>query len=164
MLSKTIQNALNEQINKEMYSSYLYMSMATHCVEHNHLGFASWLRVQSREEWSHAMKLYNYIHNDGGHVELDTIEKPAVKFKSPKDIFVQVLAHEQTVTASITKLYELAMKEKNYPTQILLQWFITEQVEEENTAKMILDKLTLIGENVPGLLYLDKELGKRAAK
>jgi ferritin len=164
MLSKTIQTALNDQINKEMFSSYLYMSMATHCVEHNLMGFAAWLRVQSAEEWAHAMKFYNYIHNDGGHVELQTIEKPLAKFKSPKEIFGMVLEHEQKVTASITKLYELALKEKDYPTQIMLQWFISEQVEEENTATQILDKLTLIGESVPGLLYLDKELGKRAAK
>jgi ferritin len=140
------------------------MSMATHCIEQNHMGFAAWLRVQSAEEWGHAMKFYTYIHDDGGHVELQTIEKPLAKFKSPKEIFAMVLEHEKKVTASITKLYELALKEKDYPTQIMLQWFISEQVEEENNAKMILEKLTVIGESIPGLLYLDKELGKRAAK
>ena len=164
MLSKAIQNALNEQINAEMFSSYLYLSMATHCAEENLNGIASWMRVQSREEWGHGMKLYDYIHANGGHVELKTIDGPKAKFKSPLDLFNQVLDHEKKVTGLINKLYELTLKEKDYPTQILLQWFITEQVEEENTAFLIIDKLKMIGDSIPGLLYFDKELGKRAAK
>jgi ferritin len=163
MISKTMQSALNKQINAEMYSSYLYLAMATYCTEENLEGFANWLRVQSREEWGHAMKFYGYVHDSSGHVDLQEIEKPSENYKSPMDIFNHVLSHEKDVTAMIDKLYELALKEKDYPSQIMLQWFITEQVEEERTAQLIVDKLKLIGESIPGLLYLDKDLGKRAA-
>jgi len=163
MLSKTVENALNEQIKNEMYSSYLYLAMATFCEEINFAGFANWLRVQSGEENEHAMKFYGYIHDRGGHVELHAIEKPTTKFKSPKDIFVRVLEHEQKVTAMINKLYEIALKEKDYPTQILLQWFISEQVEEERNATAIIDKLNMVGEHGPALIMLDRELGSRKA-
>ena len=105
MLSKTIQSSINQQVNDEMYSSYLYLSMATHCAEQNLNGIAGWMRVQSREEWGHGMKLYDYIHANGGHVELKTIEGPKAKFKSPLDMFNQVLEHEKKVTVLITKLY-----------------------------------------------------------
>ncbi|MGA2625383.1 MAG: ferritin [Bacteroidota bacterium] len=161
MLSKAIQDAINEQIKNEMFSSYLYLSMATYCEEANLPGFAQWLRVQSNEENEHAMKFYSYVHDQRGHVELHAIEKPATKFKSPKDVFTHVLEHEQKVTAMITKLYELALKGKDYPTQILLQWFITEQVEEERNAAAIIEKLDVVGEHGPALLMLDREMGSR---
>jgi len=161
MLNKAIQDAINEQIKNEMFSSYLYLSMATYCEEANLPGFAQWLRVQSNEENEHAMKFYSYVHDRRGHVELHAIEKPPTKFKSPKDVFTQVLEHEKKVTVMITKLYELALKGKDYPTQILLQWFITEQVEEERNAAAIIEKLDVVGEHGPALLMLDRELGSR---
>ncbi len=161
MISKTIQNALNQQINKEIYSSYLYLAMSTMCAESNFPGFAAWLRIQSGEEYTHAMKIYGYIHDHGNHVELDAIDKPPVKFKSPKDIFAQVLEHEKKVTGMINKLYELAVKEDDYPTQIFLQWFICEQVEEEINAAAIIERLKLVGDAGPALIMLDRELGAR---
>ena len=108
MLSKTIQDAINDQINKELYSSYLYLSMATYYAESNLSGFAAWMRVQSSEEYAHAMKFYGYVIERNGHVELEAIEKPHSKFKSPVDVFKQVLEHEQKVTAMINRIYELA--------------------------------------------------------
>ncbi len=164
MLSKSLQNALNSQINAEMYSAYAYLAMSTYCAEQNFNGFAAWLRVQSGEENDHAMKFYHYIHQHGGHVELDAIDKPPVKFKSPKDVFDQVLTHEKKVTALITKLYELALKEKDYATQAFLQWFITEQVEEENNATQIVERMKMIGSEGPQIFLLDRELGMRASK
>jgi ferritin len=162
MLSKTIQNALNEQINKEMFSAYLYLAMATGCAETNLPGAARWLRIQSNEENEHAMKLYDYIHRHGGHAELQAIDKPPTKYKSAKDIFIHVLDHEQKVTAMITKLYELAVKENDYPTQIFLQWFLTEQVEEEKNAIEIIERLKMIGDHIPALIMFDRELGSRS--
>ncbi len=164
MLSKTIQRALNDQINKEMYSAYIYLSMSTHCAEENLPGFAQWLRVQGSEENEHAMKIYHYIHQHGGHVELDAIAKPPVKFKSAKEIFNQVLEHEKSVTEMIRKLYEMAVKEKDYATQAFLQWFIAEQVEEENTAAQIVQRLEMVGAEGPTLFLLDREMGMRAGK
>jgi ferritin len=161
MISKAIQNAINEQIKNEMYSSYLYLAMATYCAEENLPGFAQWLHMQSKEENEHAMKFYGYIHSQGGHVELSVIDKPPVKFKSPLDIFTHVLDHEKKVTAMIHKLYELALKEKDYPTQIMLHWFIKEQVEEEESATQIIEKIRMIGDQGPALIMLDRELGSR---
>ncbi len=163
MLSKSILNALNDQINKEMYSAYLYLAMSTGCAERNLPGFANWLRVQSKEENAHAMKMYGYVHDHGNHVELQAIEKPPTKFKSPREIFEHVLEHEQKVTGMIRKIYELAFKENDYATQIFMQWFVTEQVEEEKNAAYILDRLKLIGDHVPALIMFDKEVGARAA-
>ena len=162
MISKTIQNAINEQINKELFSAYLYLSMATYCAESNLPGFARWLRVQSDEENKHAMKLYGYVHQHGNHVELQGIDKPPVKFKSPRDIFNHVLEHEQKVTGMINKLYELALKEDDYPTQIFLQWFVTEQVEEEKNAVEIIERMKMIGDQMSLMIMLDREMGARA--
>jgi ferritin len=164
MLSKAVQNALNEQINHEMYSSYLYLGMSTFCAEANLQGFAGWLKVQSAEEYGHAMKLYGYIHDRGGHVDLMAIEKPAARYKSAKDVFAHVVDHEEKVTALIRKLYELAAKEKDYPTQILLEWFITEQVEEERNAAAIVERMNMIGDHMPAMIMLDRELGMRKSE
>ena len=164
MLSKTIQDAINEQINKELYSSYLYLSMSAYCAEQNMPGFAAWMSVQSHEENTHAMKFYGYIHDRSGHVELEAIDKPHAKFKSAVDIFKQVLEHEQKVSGMITRLYELAVKEKDYPTQIMLEWFITEQIEEEKTAGEILEQLKLVGDSPVSLIMMDRQLAARAAK
>jgi len=164
MLSKAIQDAINEQINKELFSSYLYLAMSTYYAESNFSGFASWMKVQSSEEYGHAMKFYSYVIERNGHVELETIEKPHAKFKSPVDVFKQVLEHEKKVTAMINKLYELAMKEKDYPTQIMLEWFITEQLEEEKSAGDILEQLKMIGDSSVSLIMMDRQLAARANK
>jgi ferritin len=164
MLSKAIQDAINNQINKELYSSYLYLAMSTYYAESNFSGFASWMKVQSTEEYGHAMKFYCYVIERNGHVELETIEKPNAKFKSPVDVFKQVLEHEQKVTAMINKLYELAIKEKDYPTQIMLEWFITEQLEEEKSAGDILDQLKMVGDSPVSLIMMDRQLAARAKK
>jgi ferritin len=164
MLSKTIQDAINGQINKELYSSYLYLSMATYYAESNLPGFAAWMRVQSSEEYAHAMKFYGYVIERNGHVELEAIEKPLSKFKSPVDVFKQVLEHEQKVTGMINKIYELAAKEKDYPTQIMLEWFITEQLEEEKSAGDIFEELKMIGESSVSLIMMDRQLAARANK
>ena len=164
MLSKAIQDAINDQINKEMYSSYLYLSMSTYYAESNFSGFASWMKVQSTEAYRHAMKFYDYVVERNGHVELETIEKPHAKFKSPADVFKQVLEHEQKVTAMINKLYELAVKEKDYPTQIMLGWFITEQLEEEKSAGDILEELKMVGDSPVSLIMIDRQLAARASK
>ena len=164
MLSKAIQDAINNQINKELYSSYLYLAMSSHFAEANLSGFSSWMRVQSGEEYGHAMKFYGYVIERNGHVELDAIDKPQTKFKSPTEVFKQVLEHEQKVTAMITKLYELAVKEKDYPSQIMLQWFITEQVEEERNAGDILEQLKMIGESPVSIIMMDRQLAARGNK
>ena len=164
MLSKTIQDAINEQINKELYSSYLYLSMSSYYAESNLSGFAGWMRVQSTEEYAHAMKFYGYVIERNGHVELEAIDKPNAKFKSPVDVFKQVLEHEQKVTGVINKLYELAFKEKDYPTQIMLEWFITEQLEEEKSASDILEQLKMIGDSPVSMIMMDRQLAARGSK
>ena len=164
MLTKTLEDAINNQINKELFSSYLYLAMSSHFAESNLGGFASWMRVQSTEEYGHAMKFLNYVLERNGHVDLETIEKPAAKFKAPLDVFKQVLEHEQKVTAMINKIFELAVREKDYPTQIMLQWFITEQLEEEKSAGDILEQLKMIGDSPVSIIMMDRQLGARASK
>jgi ferritin len=162
MLSKAILEGLNEQINKEISSAYLYLAMASYCETLTLPGTATWLRVQWQEELSHALKLFEYVNSRGGHVVFDAIPKPPAKHKSIRDVFEQVLAHEQKVTASIHKLYELTLKEKDYATQIELQWFIKEQVEEEKAAADILEQFRMMGDSGTPLLMMDRQLGARA--
>jgi ferritin len=162
MLSKTIQKALNNQIRYEFASSYLYLSMAAFCEESNLAGMAKWMRMQSDEEKSHGMKLFDYVHERISSVELGALDQPPKDFKSPLEMFNQVYAHELKVTESITKLYSLAIKENDYPTQVMLQWFITEQVEEEKTALGIIEQLKITGDSPVSLLMLDRQLGARA--
>ncbi|MDE3057683.1 MAG: ferritin [Bacteroidota bacterium] len=164
MLSQIIQDALNEQIKNELFSAYLYLSMSAYCAEASLPGFAQWMRLQSGEENTHAMKIFSYILERTGHVELQALEKPQSKFASPMALFKQVLEHEKKVTGMINNLYELAVKEKDYPTEIMLEWFITEQLEEEKTAGEIIQLLTMVGENGPALLMLDRQLAARGAK
>jgi ferritin len=164
MLSKTMQDALNEQIQKEYQSSYLYLAMAAYCEASNLPGSATWMRVQSQEELKHAMKLYDHIVDRGGRVMLQAIQQPPVEYKSALDIFEKALAHEQLVTASIHKLYALSLKENDYPAQIMLQWFVTEQVEEEKSAGLVVEQLKAVGESKTSLMLLDRHLGKRAGE
>jgi ferritin len=161
MINKTLQNAINSQIQAEMFSSYLYLAMSNYCESKNFKGTAQWFLTQSKEEWEHAMKFYKFLLDRGGSVTLKTIEAPQQDFKSILDAFETTLEHEKKVTSLINKLYELSLKEKDYPTQILLQWFITEQVEEEANAVSIIEKLKAIGEKGGSIFWLDKELGKR---
>jgi len=161
MISKTMEQAINEQINKELYSSYLYLSMAAYFEGKNLPGFATWMRVQADEEREHGMKFFEYLVDRGANVELKPIAGPASEWKTSLDVFKQVQEHEAFVTASINALYELALKEKDYPTQVLLQWFITEQVEEEKNAASIIQQLELIDAKGTAVLMLDHQLGKR---
>jgi ferritin len=162
MISKAMQDAINDQINKELYSSYLYLSMAAYFENKNLPGFAHWMRIQEGEEREHAMKFYDFMLDRGATVLLAAIAAPESDWKSALDLFKQVAQHEAAVTASINALYELALKEKDYPAQVMLQWFITEQVEEEKNAAEIVQQLELVEARGTAVLMLDHQLGKRA--
>jgi ferritin len=161
MIGKTMQDALNEQINKELFSSYLYLSMAAYFEDKNLPGFANWMRIQADEEREHAMKFYDFILERGGRVLLAAIDAPPAEWKSNLEAFEAAAAHEAKVTASINALYELAMKEKDYPAQVMLQWFITEQVEEEKNAADVIAQLKMVEAHDTAVLMLDHRLGKR---
>ncbi len=163
MVSQPILDAMNNQVMHELYSAYFYLSMSASCDAANLPGFANWLKVQAQEEQGHAMKFYGYILDRGGKVVLQAIPQPPYDFASPLAIFEQVYEHEQKVTALIHKLYKLAVQEDDVASQIFLQWFITEQVEEEKTASDIVDLLRKIGPSVGSLYQLDHNLGKRSA-
>jgi ferritin len=163
MISQTIQGAINDQIKHEFFSSYLYLSMSAYFETLSLPGFASWMRVQSQEEHEHAMKFFDFLNDRGGSVELQALDQPAGEFQSPLDVFEQALAHERKVTSLIHRLYELALKESDYATQTLLQWFITEQVEEEKNAGQIVEQLKMTGGEPSALLLLDRDLAGRGA-
>jgi ferritin len=164
MITKIMQDAMNDQINKELYSSYLYLSMAAYFEDRNLSGFAHWMRVQEAEEREHAMKFYDFILERGGKVLLKAIDAPKTEWKTTLEIAEEVAAHEAKVTASIYALYETALKEKDYPAQIMLQWFISEQVEEEKNAADIVANLKLIEEGRTAVLMLDHQLAKRGGE
>jgi len=161
MLSKKMEEALNSQLNKELYSAYLYMSMSAYSTYIGLKGFANWFMVQYQEEMMHAMKIYDYINAQGGQVKLMAIEQPATEFKSPLDMFEKTLEHEKFITRSINDLVDLAITEKDHATNIFLQWYVTEQIEEEGNDNEIIAKLKLVGEDGNGLLMVDKELAMR---
>ncbi len=163
-IEQKVLKAMNEQINKELFSSYLYLSMSAYCESENYPGCAKWLEVQSNEEREHAMKIYRYIHERGESVELEAIDKPKTEFKNLSQLFAMVFDHEQKISASITALYETAMKANDYPTQIMLQWFITEQVEEEKNAHEIVDLLKKVGDSPVSVMMFDRQLGARTGK
>jgi ferritin len=162
-LSKKMQDALNEQIKEEIASAYIYLSMAAYCESINLGGFAHWMANQSNEELSHAMKFYNYIYDRGGRVVLEAIDKPASEFAGPTDVFEKTLAHEQFITGRIHNLYAMAVEEKDYASQGVLQWFVNEQVEEEKTASDILEMLKMVGDKGQGLIMLDRQLAQRGS-
>ena len=164
MINKPMQDAMNEQINKEMFSSYLYLSMAAYFEDKNLPGFANWMRLQADEEREHAMKFYDFILERGGRVQLKAIEAPKTDWGSNLEVVEEVAAHEALVTASINDLYELALKEKDYPSQVMLQWFITEQVEEESSVAEVLASLKMIEARETAVLQLDHRLSKRKAE
>lgn len=161
MISKTMQDAINEQINRELYSSYLYLAMAAHFEAATLPGFAHWMRIQSGEETVHAMKLYDHLLERGGTVELKTIAAPPTDWKSTIEIQREVLNHEEQVTASIYEVYEVALAEKDYAAQVLLHWFINEQVEEERNASEIVRQLQRVEARETAVLMLDHRLSKR---
>ena len=161
MSSNTVVKAMNDQVAMEFHAAYLYLSMAGYLESENLPGFASWMRMQYQEEVTHALRFFDFLLEAGDKVELQAIPKPVASFKGPLDVFKKALAHEKRVMASITKIYETAVKAKDYPAQIMLQWFINEQQEEERTASDIIAKLELVGDNGPALLMLDRELGSR---
>jgi ferritin len=162
MIAKKMENALNEQINAEMYSAYLYLSMAAHFESENLSGFAKWMRVQTQEEEAHAKKLFEYVLERGGKVTLKAIEAPPAQWKSPLAAFEAAHKHEQSITERINKLAELATDQKDHATSVFLQWYVNEQVEEEAQVDKIVRTLKATNE-APGALYMiDRELGQRA--
>ena len=160
-MNKKLSEEINVQINKEMFSAYLYLSMAAHFEGKNLGGFASWMEKQAEEEMEHAMKFYHFMNEVGERVVLDAIEKPESEFGKPVDIFQKVLEHEQFVTSRIHLLYKIAVEVMDYPAQVFLQWYINEQVEEEANATDILEKLKMAGDSGNALLMLDRLLGSR---
>jgi len=161
-MKKDVQDAINDQIRAEFESSYTYLAMAAVMESANLKGFGNWLRIQWEEEVGHAMRLYDFVLQRGGQVELKALEKPKVSSKEPQKLFREVLKMEQDNTARIHKLYDLAVSEKDYALQTLLHWFIDEQVEEEDIVDDILEKLKLIGDSGPNLFLLDQEMGQRS--
>ncbi len=153
--------ALNNQVNAEMYSSYLYLSMESYFQSVSLSGFASWMRGQVQEELFHGMKFYDFVNERGGRVTLDTIGKPDSEWKSVLAAFEHILKHEQMVTAMINDLMDLAIAEQDHATKIFLQWFVSEQVEEEATVGEVVNKLRLIKNDSAGLFFLDAEMAKR---
>ncbi|HEY3312353.1 MAG TPA: ferritin [Anaerolineales bacterium] len=161
MISKAMETAINEQINKEFYSSYLYLSMAAYFEGVTLPGAAKWMYVQAGEEREHAMKLFEHLVDRGGKVALGAIAAPETEWAGPMAAFKAVYEHEQFVTKSIHSLYEVALKEKDYSAQVLLQWFINEQVEEEKNASEIVESMKRIESRETAVLQLDHQLGKR---
>lgn len=165
MIKETIEKSLNKQLNEELYSSYLYLAMAAWFESENLMGFSKWMKIQSQEEYGHAMKIYSYILQLNGKVKLGTIESPKGNWKNAQDVFQETYEHEKLISASIHEIVDNAYSTKDYATVNFLNWFIGEQVEEESTALNIFERLKMIGlDNQNGLLYLDRELGFRASK
>ena len=163
MLSKKVQNALNDQLNKELVSSYLYLSLSSLLEDKNLGGMAAWMKAQAAEELGHAMKFYGYILERDGSVDLRPVAVPEGNYKNPKDIFKAAYEHEQYITKSINKIFEVSQDAKDYATTSFLQWFIDEQVEEEASTKAVVDKLELVADHPGGLFMVDRELGARGA-
>ena len=163
MLSDKMQTALNSQLNAELYSGYLYLAMNAYFKSINLDGFANWMYYQAQEELTHGMKFYDFINQRGGRVALESIEAPPAQWDSPLAAFEATLAHEQKVTGLINDLVEVAVDERDHATQIFLQWFVSEQVEEEESVGGVLEQLKLMGEAKGGLFMIDRELAKRSA-
>jgi ferritin len=163
MINKKIQDALNAQITLEQYSAQLYLAMSAHCEGRSFRGFAHWLRVQAQEETKHAMKLVTFLLDRSGKLELGAIGAPPSDFGSVTQVFEKILEHEKSITGKIGALFELSRVEKDYASEMTLQWYVTEQVEEEANVGRILDQLKAVGEQGGGIWYLDSKMGKRAA-
>ena len=161
-MDKQVLAALNEQIRAELHSAYLYLAMSAHFSEANFDGFAHWMKLQATEEVEHAMKLYEHVLRSGGHIELKAVEAPPKKFGSPLSIFEAALAHEMKITAMIHDLFDLAREKDAYATELELQWFVNEQVEEEENAGRAVEQLKMAGDSTAALLMLDHRFGERA--
>jgi ferritin len=161
MISQTMQDALNAQINLEQYSAQLYLAMGAHCTGRSFKGFAQWLAVQASEETAHAAKLISFLLDRGGRLELKAIAAPPTDFGGVIQVFEATLAHEKAITGRISALFEQARNEKDYASEIALQWYVTEQVEEEAHVGEIVDHLRAVGDQGGGIWYLDSKMGKR---
>lgn len=161
MPNQAIDKGLNEQIASEFYSAHLYLAMAAHFERHNFQGFAHWMRLQHTEEIVHALKLFDHMLDTGRKVVLQEIPKPPSDFGSTLEVMEQALTHEREVTVRIHKLYETAIEEKHYATEVQLQWFVSEQVEEERSLSDIIAQLSLAGDSSPALLMIDQQLASR---
>jgi len=161
MISEKMQEALNAQINKELYSAYLYKAMSAVCSQENLDGFANWFNIQAQEEYAHAMGFYNHIIDRVGVINLLDIDAPCLKERTPLDLFKRTLEHEQYVTACIYELSDLAVAENDKPAKLLLDWYVREQLEEESTAEKIIDTLTRFGKDENALFFLDKDFSTR---
>lgn len=160
-MKKKMENALNKQVNAEMYSSYLYLAMESYFQSISLSGFAKWMRGQVQEEMFHGMKIYDYVHERGGRMKFEAIAKPQTQWDSPLVAFEHILAHEEGVTELINNLIDVALDARDHAAKAFLDWFIIEQVEEEATVGGIVDRLRLIGDDSSGLFLLDSELAKR---
>lgn len=163
-MTRTVLNAINEQINAELSASYAYLAMSAYCALQNFTGSAKWLRMQSQEEYGHAMKLFDFVLARQGKVDLKAMARPAGDFKSVLHVFESALKQEIEVGRQIDRLYELASKEKAFAALVEMQWFITEQVEEEKTARDIVAKFRMVKDDPASMLDLDRELGGRQAE
>jgi ferritin len=161
LLSPNVQQAMNDQLQVELQSAYVYLGMAAYCETLSLGGIAKWLHKQAEEEYGHAMRFYDFVNDRQGKVELKALDAPRNSYKSVLGVFEEALEHERSVTAAIDKLYELVHDEKDFASQAWLDWFATEQVEEEKTVGLIVDQLKMIGDAGEGLFILDKDLGNR---
>jgi len=161
MLSQNLQDALNEQIKNEFYSAHVYLAMSSWFEDKGLPGFAKWMRVQYSEELTHGLKIFDFINDRDGRALVLGFDAPPTDWKSPLDVFQDSYTHEQKVTAMINNLYAMAQQEPDYATLVLMQWFISEQVEEEKNAKLIVDQLKMSGDSGSAILILDRDLGGR---
>ena len=163
MLSDRLQDAINRQINNELYSAHLYLSMSAYFESLDLNGFAHWMKMQFEEETAHALKLFDYVNDRDGRVVLHAIEQPQIEFESAHSVMRRALEHERLITSMINDLYALAISERDYPTHVLLEWFVSEQVEEEKVLNEIVTHMDLIGNDGTGLLIMDQRLASRTA-
>ncbi|MFV1988864.1 MAG: ferritin [Gemmatimonadota bacterium] len=164
MVSKEVQDAINAQIGREFFAAYLYLGMMSYFENRSLSGFGHWMRLQAQEEAAHAMRLVDFLLDRGGNVELQAIDRPVIEFDSPLSVMRAALAHEQKVTGTINDLYAIAVQHNDYPAQVLMQWFVSEQVEEEKNAGEIVDQLELAAGSGSALLVLDGRLAERISE
>lgn len=163
MISDELRKAINEQIKVELFSAYMYFAMSAYCADENLSGFSSWMRLQAQEELGHALRFYDFLLERGGRIELQAIEQPPSEFGTPLEVMEKSLEHERFVTARVDSLYDLAVEEGDRSAQVMLQWFITEQVEEESSIGDIVERMKRFGADGPALLMIDTQLGARTS-
>ena len=163
MLNQTVAEALNCQINNELYSAYLYLALSSYSQQIGLKGVANWFKIQSQEEMTHALKFYNYLISQGAPAVMRAIDEPPALFDDVAGVFEKTLEHEQFITKCIADLVDLARQEKDHATEIMLQWFVTEQVEEEASATEIIEQLKMVGDKASAIFMVDHQLGKRKA-